>query len=62
MKLKTLLNIISYFNYGFIKLIRKKQMNGNDRLKYLKESIEYWCNPQHKIDKTIEIIQLYYNQ
>ena len=34
-----------------IKLIRKKQMNGNDRLKYLKETIEYWIQPQHKIDK-----------
>jgi hypothetical protein len=30
-------------------------MNGNDRLKNLKETIEYWSNLKHKIDKTIEI-------
>ena len=37
-------------------------MNGNDRLKNLKETIEYWSNLKHKIDKTIELLQLYYNQ
>ena len=34
-------------------------MNGNDRLKNLKETIEYLSNLEHK---TIEIIQLYYKQ
>ena len=52
-----------YINKHGIYQINKKKINEwNDRLKNLKETIEYWCNPEHKIDKTIEIIQLYYNQ
>ena len=52
-----------YINKLGICQINKKKINEwNDRLKNLKETIEYWCNPEHKIDKTIEIIQLYYNQ
>ena len=52
-----------YINKLGICQINKKKINEwNDRLKNLKETIEYWCNPQHKIDKTIEIIHLYYNQ
>ena len=49
-----------YINKLGIYQINKKKINEwNDRLKNLKETIEYWCNLQHK---TIEIIQLYYNQ
>ena len=47
---------------GIYQINKKKTNEWNDRLKNLKETIEYWCNPEHKIDKTIEIIQLYYNQ
>ena len=47
---------------GICQINKKKTNEWNDRLKNLKETIEYWCNPEHKIDKTIEIIQLYYNQ
>jgi hypothetical protein len=49
-----------YINKLGIYQINKKKINEwNDRLKNLKETIEYWCNLEHK---TIEIIQLYYNQ
>jgi uncharacterized protein YajQ (UPF0234 family) len=52
-----------YINKLGIYQINKKKINEwNDRLKNLKETIEYWCNQEHKINKTIEIIQLYYNQ
>ena len=47
---------------GIYQINKKKTNEWNDRLKNLKETIEYWCNQEHKIDKTIEIIQLYYNQ
>ena len=47
---------------GIYQINKKKINEWNDRLKNLKETIEYWCNPEHKIDKIIEIIQLYYNQ
>ena len=47
---------------GICQINKKKTNEWNDRLKNLKETIEYWIQQQHKIDKTIEIIQLYYNQ
>jgi len=43
---------------GICQINKKKTNEWNDRLKNLKETIKYWFN----IDKTIEIIQLYYNQ
>ena len=47
---------------GIYQINKKKTNEWNDRLKNLKDTIEYWIQPQHKIDKTIEIIHLYYNQ
>ena len=47
---------------GICQINKKKTNEWNDRLKNLKDTIEYWIQQQHKIDKTIEIIQLYYNQ
>ena len=47
---------------GIYQINKKKTNEWNDRLKNLKDTIEYWIQPQHKIDKTIEIISLYYNQ
>jgi len=52
-----------YINKLGIYQINKKKINEwNERLKNLKDTIEYWCNPENKIEKTIEIIELYYNQ
>lgn len=31
------------------------------RLNSLKNQIKYWSNPENKTDKTVEIIQLYYD-
>ena len=32
-----------------------------NRLETLNEQIKYWLNPENKTDKTIEIIQLFYD-
>ena len=45
---------------GIIKIEHKKEWNA--RLECLKQQIIYWTQPENKTDKTIEIIQLFYNQ
>lgn len=47
---------------GFLVLNKTKITEWNDRLNSLRNQIEYWCDPNNKTDKTIEIIQLYYDQ
>ncbi len=47
---------------GLLKIIDKKQNEWNNRLNTLKQQIEYWCNEDNKIEKTIEIIQLFYDE
>ena len=32
-----------------------------ERLNILKDNVNYWINPENKINKTIEIIQLFYD-
>jgi len=44
---------------GMIKIENKKHWN--KRLECLKSQIEYWTLPEHKSEKTIEIIHLFYN-
>jgi len=41
---------------------KSKEVEWDERLKNLKKQIEYWCNPNNITTKTIEVIQLYYNQ
>jgi hypothetical protein len=41
-------------------VIRKKE-EWENRLETLNEQIKYWVNPENKTDKTIEIIQLFYD-
>lgn len=43
-----------------IKPLKKKEWN--ERLTNLETQIRYWINPENKTDKTIEVIQLYYDQ
>ena len=43
-------------------LDKTKEIEWNERLKNLKKQIEYWCNPNNITNKTIEVIQLYYDQ
>jgi hypothetical protein len=38
-----------------------KQNEWNERLDTLKAQIEYWINPENKTEKTIEIVQLFYD-
>ena len=45
---------------GIVKIEYKKEWN--IRLECLKEQINYWTQPENKTDKTLEIIQLFYNQ
>ena len=40
---------------------KSKNCEWNKRLEALKEQIIYWLNPENKINKTIEIIKLFYN-
>jgi hypothetical protein len=45
---------------GLIKIVKKKEWL--ERLECLKNQIAYWNNPINKTDKTVEIIQLYYDE
>ncbi len=45
---------------GIVKIEYKKEWN--NRLECLKEQIKYWTQPENKTDKTLEIIQLFYDQ
>ena len=47
---------------GILKIDKEKEIGWTDRLNALKCQIEYWCNQNNITNKTIEIIQLYYNQ
>ena len=47
---------------GFCVVKKSKKNEWNKRLETLKSQIEYWCNPINKTNKTIEIIQLFYDQ
>jgi hypothetical protein len=41
---------------------KSKELEWDERLNSLKTQIEYWCNPTNVTNKTVEVIQLYYNQ
>ena len=47
---------------GILQLQKNKMDEWNNRLKALKNQIEYWSKEENKTPKTIEIIQLYYNE
>lgn len=46
---------------GIIKIEHKKEKEWNNRLECLKEQIIYWTQSVNKTNKTIEIIELFYN-
>jgi hypothetical protein len=51
------------YNKSGISIIKKTQKKEwRERLESLKQQINYWSNPENVTNKTIEIIQLYYNQ
>jgi len=45
---------------GMIKIVKKKEWL--ERLECLSSQVQYWINPYNKTDKTVEIIQLYYDE
>ena len=47
---------------GICVVKKSKQNTQFNRLNILEENINYWINPDNVIDKTIEIIQLYYDR
>lgn len=47
---------------GILKIDKEKEIEWNNRLNSLKCQIEYWCNPNNITNKTIEVIQMYYNE
>ena len=50
-------------NKNGINVIKKSKINEWDtRLKTLEQQINYWLNPINITDKTIEIIQLFYDE
>jgi hypothetical protein len=58
------LNITSCWGYnkkGITVIKKSKKDEWTNRLNALEQQIDYWINPLHKIDKTIEIIQLFYD-
>ena len=47
---------------GICSIDKKKEKEWQDRLLALKLQIEYWSDPNNQIDKTVEIVQLYYDE
>jgi hypothetical protein len=47
---------------GILKIKNNKIDEWNNRLEELKSQIEYWSNDENKTDKTVETIQLFYDQ
>ena len=46
---------------GFCTVKKSKKNEWNERLETLQKQVEYWIIPENKTNKTIEIIQLYYD-
>ena len=46
---------------GILKIKNNKADEWNERLSALKSQIEYWTNENNKTEKTIEIVQLFYD-
>jgi hypothetical protein len=48
-------------NKGICVVKKSKENEWTERLESLENQINYWTNPDNKTDKTVEIIQLYYD-
>ena len=47
---------------GICTVKKSKQAEWDDRLQALQSQIEYWTIPEHVTDKTVEIIELFYDK
>jgi hypothetical protein len=57
-------NIASCWGYdklGISRIKRNKVHEWSDRLNTLSETIDYWCNPNNITEKTVEVIELFYD-
>jgi hypothetical protein len=48
-------------NKGLSVIKKSKKEEWANRLEALQNQIDYWINPENKINKIIEVIQLFYN-
>jgi len=46
---------------GILTVKKNRQEEWEERLETLKDQIKYWSDPENKIDKTLEVVQLYYD-
>ncbi len=49
-------------NSGLCSIKKTKKKEWEERLKILENQISYWLNPKNQTNKTVEIIQLFYDQ
>ena len=47
---------------GICVVKKSKKREWNERLNILKNTVNYWKNEEHKTDKTIEVIELFYDK
>ena len=47
---------------GICVVKKSKKDEWNDRLNALKDQIKYWIHPDNAINKTVETIQLFYDE
>lgn len=58
-------NVTSCFGYnklGISVVKNSKQKEWKDRLNSLQKQIEYWSNPENKTEKTIEVVQFFFDE
>ena len=51
----------TYNKKGICVIKKSKKKEWNERLNTLIETIKYWMDPLNQTNKTVEIIQLFYN-
>jgi hypothetical protein len=47
---------------GVCQIKPSKKYEWEERLITLKQQVVYWCNPDNKTNKTVEVVQLFYNE
>ena len=47
---------------GLCTIKKTKKNEWEERLKTLENQISYWLNPENQTNKTVEIIQLFYDE
>ena len=59
---KTVTSCWSNNKRGICTIKKTKQREWNDRLSALSQCVDYWLHPENIPDKTVEIIQLFYDR